>query len=70
VTDSRKRKIKNLKLRGELSQGLFVPRSDEIPMDASMWVEGKDVTEVLGIKKRFVEDCSTVPMPGKRRLHS
>jgi hypothetical protein len=70
VTDSRKRKIKTLKLRGELSQGLFVPRSDGFPMDASMWVEGRDVTKVLGIGKRVVEDCSTVPMPGERRLHS
>lgn len=40
----RKFRVKSIKLRGLLSQGLMIPAAPD-------WVEGRDVAELLGIKK-------------------
>lgn len=64
--DAKKSKIKTLKLRGELSQGLFLPRSETFPVAESDWVEGTDLTRALKIEKRVFEDSGNFPMPRKR----
>ena len=46
------RKIKTIKLRGMLSQGLFLPLTDIPQMDTDGYEEGKDVTDVLGVVKK------------------
>lgn len=51
-------KIKSMKFRGALSQGLVLPISDfkEIPNDVEV---GDDVTELLGVKKWEIEERAT-----------
>ena len=51
-------KIKTMKFRGQISQGLFLPLSQfpEIPEDAEI---GTDVTELLHVKKWEVEERAT-----------
>lgn len=44
----RKFRVKTIKLRKQISQGLVVPLSI---LPNRVWVEGDDVTEILGIKK-------------------
>lgn len=68
--DASKRRIRTVKLRGELSQGLFLPRNDAFPVDESMWEEGTDLTKVLGIEKRVFEETGTFPLPRKCLLKS
>jgi RNA ligase (TIGR02306 family) len=63
--DASKRRIRTVKLQGELSQGLFLPRNDAFPVDESMWEEGTDLTKVLGIEKRVFEETGTLPLPRK-----
>ena len=46
------RKIKTIKLRGILSQGLFIPWGDIPCMQDKCFEEGRDVTEDLGVVKR------------------
>ena len=43
-------RLKTIKLRGQLSQGLLMPL-DEVVSLSDNWVDGDDVTETLGIKK-------------------
>lgn len=47
-------RLKTIKMRGQISQGLLLPlsvlNSDETPY-SGVWVEGDDVTEMLGIVK-------------------
>lgn len=43
-------RIKTIRLRWELSQGLIIPLSDKLPPFPNM-DEGTDVTEILGIRK-------------------
>ena len=43
-------RLKTIKLRGQLSQGLLMPLDEAIP-ETTSFVEGDDVTEYLGIKK-------------------
>jgi RNA ligase (TIGR02306 family) len=50
----RKFRVKTIKLRGQISQGLCFPLSllpPDPPNDYGWWKEGDDVTEFLGIKK-------------------
>lgn len=47
--EGRKFKVKTIKLRGTLSQGLALPLYD-LPMSGKV-VEGRDVTELLGVTK-------------------
>ena len=44
-------RLKTIKLRGQLSQGLLIPLNQAFPLDVFERIEGEDVTEVLGIKK-------------------
>lgn len=46
-------KIKSLRLRGVLSQGLFVPYNDVPPLRDTKFEDDKEVTELLGVEKRF-----------------
>jgi RNA ligase (TIGR02306 family) len=43
-------RLKTIKLRGQLSQGLLMPLDEAIP-ETTSFMEGDDVTEYLGIKK-------------------
>lgn len=43
----RKFRIKTIKLRKKLSQGLIIP----LPTTSSKWQEGEDITELIGVKK-------------------
>ena len=45
-------RLKTIKLRGQLSQGLLMPYKEAIPFaEQGVLIEGDDVTELLGIKK-------------------
>lgn len=48
--ESKKGKVKTIKLRGELSQGLALAL-DKFPQDLSKYSIGADVTDLLGVKK-------------------
>ncbi|MDR0909059.1 MAG: RNA ligase (ATP) [Spirochaetaceae bacterium] len=50
-------RIRTVKLRGELSQGLFIPL-EKFP-ELSGCNEGDDVTERLGVKKWYIPEVST-----------
>ena len=43
-------RLRTIKLRGQLSQGLLIPLDEAIP-ETTSFVEGDDITEYLGIKK-------------------
>ena len=51
-------RLKTMKFRGQISQGLLLPVSDfaEIPSDAEL---GLNVTETLGVRKWEVEERAT-----------
>ena len=51
-------RLRTMKFRGQISQGLVLPLSifPEIPADAEV---GKDVTELLGVKKWEIEERAT-----------
>ena len=51
-------KLRTLKFRGQISQGLLLPLSDfpEIPEDADI---GTDVTDLLGVRKWEIEERAT-----------
>ena len=51
-------KLRTMKFRGQLSQGLLLPKETfpEIPDDAEV---GTDVTELLGVKKWEIEEFAT-----------
>ncbi len=46
----RKFRVRTIKLRGQVSQGLIVPLS-VLTRHSASWDEGQDVTDILGIKK-------------------
>ena len=48
VGEDRNLKVKTRKIRGVLSQGLFIPLQD-IPFETTDWQEGQDVTETLDV---------------------
>jgi RNA ligase (TIGR02306 family) len=50
-------KIKTLKMKGVISQGLLMPISEFRKLDGQTLFEGMDVTEILGIKR--IEECPT-----------
>jgi len=50
-------RIRTVKMRGQLSQGLFMP-VDKFP-ELKGCVEGDDVTEKLGVKKWYIPETST-----------
>jgi RNA ligase (TIGR02306 family) len=58
VDNGRGFRIRTIRLRGELSQGLVLPRTDfpEIPAEAQ---EGDDVTELLGVRKWYIPEVAT-----------
>ncbi|MDR2108851.1 MAG: hypothetical protein LBP28_05280 [Coriobacteriales bacterium] len=58
VDNGRGFRIRTIRLRGELSQGLILPRADfpEIPASAQ---EGDDVTELLGVRKWYIPEVAT-----------
>ena len=51
-------KLKTMRFRGQLSQGLLLPLSTfpEIPADANL---GMDVTDLLGVRKWEIEERAT-----------
>ena len=51
-------RLRTMKFRGQISQGLLLPVSQfpEIPQDAE---NGMDVTELLGVKKWEIEERAT-----------
>lgn len=51
-------RLRTMKFRGQISQGLLLPRSTfpEIPADAEV---GMDVTELLGVRKWEIEERAT-----------
>jgi len=51
-------RIRTIKLRGALSQGLILPLSAFPEIDES-FAEGADVTELLGIKKWYIPEVAT-----------
>jgi RNA ligase (TIGR02306 family) len=59
-------RIKTLRLRGQLSQGLLLP-FDAFP-ELSKYAEGDDVTDILGVKKWYMPEVASGSgtMVGKR----
>ena len=53
-------RIRTVKMRGQLSQGLFLPVAQFPELEG--FVEGDDVTEKLGVKKWYIPETST---PGR-----
>jgi RNA ligase (TIGR02306 family) len=51
-------RIKTMKLRGALSQGLILPLASFPELDNTV-AEGSDVTELLGIKKWYIPEVAT-----------
>ena len=62
-------KLRTLKFRGQISQGLLLPLSDfpEIPEDADI---GTDVTDLLGVRKWEIEERATTGDRKSTRLNS
>ena len=44
-------RLRTIKLRGQLSQGLLIPLETLFPTASGMPIEGQDVTDILGIQK-------------------
>jgi RNA ligase len=63
----RKFRVRTIKLRKQISQGLLVP------VPAGNWKEGDDITEALGVKKyskdvELIEDRPAIPKVWYRRI--
>lgn len=52
-------RIKSLKLRGQISQGLLMPISEFPELTEAVYQVGDDVTDILGVRKWEIEEKAT-----------